>query len=65
MHIGFLGVKSAPIVTVTMSEKPRLGEHPEPKSAWQRLTWFVLLWAVGAGFLWLVSLVLRRVLLPD
>lgn len=47
----------------TMDEKQGLGEQPKP--AWHRLGWFVLLWAVGAGALWLLSLVLRWAILPD
>ena len=36
-----------------------------PKPVWQRLGWFVLLWAIGAGVLWLISLVIRWAVVPE
>ncbi|UOD51586.1 DUF2474 domain-containing protein [Orrella daihaiensis] len=46
-----------------MDDGHRGGEAPRP--AWQRVGWFVLLWAAGAGLLWLISLVIRWAVVPD
>ncbi|MCD8504493.1 MAG: hypothetical protein LRY53_11355 [Burkholderiaceae bacterium] len=37
----------------------------DTKPGWQRLAWFVALWAAGAGVLWLISLVIRWAVVPD
>ena len=39
--------------------------HDVAKPIWQRLAWFVLLWAAGAGLLWVISLIIRWAVVPD
>jgi len=42
-------------------------DQPKRKARplWQRLGWFVLLWAAGAGVLWLISLLIRWAVVPE
>lgn len=41
------------------------GSSEPQRPAWQRVGWFVLLWAAGAGLLWLISLMIRWAVVPD
>ncbi len=36
----------------------------QSKPVWQRLAWFVVLWAAGAGVLWVISLLIRWAVVP-
>lgn len=47
----------------TMDKQDGSGQPPKP--VWQRLGWFVLLWAVGAGVLWIISLLIRWAVVPS